>query len=51
MRKTAKTLACAGLAVLLSLPLVACNTVEGLGEDTEALGDTIQEGAQDNKGY
>jgi predicted small secreted protein len=46
-----KALMCAGVLATLLTPLAACNTVEGIGEDTEVLGDTIQEGAQDNKGY
>ncbi|WP_119168218.1 entericidin A/B family lipoprotein [Algihabitans albus] len=35
-------------ASLLSLT-AACNTVEGAGEDVEAAGEAIQDGAQDTK--
>ena len=43
MKRTAATLL-AALALL-----AACETVEGLGRDTEKLGDNIEDSAQENK--
>ena len=36
-------------AIALSLALVACNTMEGLGKDIESAGDKIEKTAKDNK--
>ena len=38
-----KGLGVAGLILAATLSLAACNTVEGIGEDTESVGETIQE--------
>lgn len=35
-------------ALLMSLGVVACNTMEGAGEDVEAAGETIQRGAEES---
>ena len=35
--------------VLAGLSVTACNTVEGLGKDTEAAGEAIQDSAEDVK--
>jgi entericidin B len=39
------------LCLILALvgPLAACNTIEGVGEDTEAAGDAISDTARDAK--
>ena len=37
------------LLLILGLSLSACNTVEGMGEDTEAAGEKIQDTAKDVK--
>lgn len=34
-----------------SVPLVGCNTVEGIGQDTRALGRAITGSAEENKNY
>lgn len=34
-------------ALLISLGLIGCNTMQGAGEDVEAAGETIQRGAED----
>lgn len=39
------------LTVGCALTLSACNTVEGIGEDTKAGGQALKETAQENKGY
>lgn len=44
-------LACLALLAILALPLAACNTMEGLGEDAQAAGRGLENAAQDNKGY
>ena len=49
--KTIKTLALLGLVLATALPLSACNTMHGLGQDTEAAGRGLSNAAQDNKGY
>jgi len=36
-------------ALLLSTAAAACNTVEGAGKDVEAVGDGVQDAAQDAK--
>lgn len=38
------------MTIFLS-PLVACNTMEGLGEDTAAAGRGLENAASDNKSY
>jgi predicted small secreted protein len=38
-----KGLGVAGLILAATLSLAACNTVEGIGEDTESVGEEIQE--------
>ncbi|GLQ21074.1 entericidin A/B family lipoprotein [Algimonas porphyrae] len=40
-----KGLGVAGLILAATLSLAACNTIEGVGEDTESVGETIQEAA------
>jgi predicted small secreted protein len=40
-------LAFAALAFLLSAAAAACNTVEGVGEDVRAVGDAVDETAED----
>lgn len=35
--------------LLASLPLAGCNTIEGLGKDTEAAGEAIQDSAEETK--
>ena len=39
------------LALLAPVLLTACNTVEGLGEDIQAVGKTIDKKAEKNKPY
>jgi predicted small secreted protein len=51
MKKIAKTLSLFALLIAVSLPLAACNTMEGLGEDTQAAGHGLENAARDNKGY
>ena len=41
----------APIALLLALPLAACNTMEGLGKDTSAAGHALEQSAQQTKGY
>ena len=45
----AKPLTLAGLVLAATLSLAACNTVEGLGQDTESAGRAIEEAANDAK--
>lgn len=49
--KTIKTLALLGLVIATALPLSACNTMRGLGEDAQAAGRGLSNAAQDNKDY
>lgn len=37
------------LTVVLAYALSACNTMEGLGEDVQSAGDTLEDTAQKNK--
>ena len=37
------------LSLLVFLPVAACNTVEGLGEDTQVAGQAVENAAQDAK--
>lgn len=46
-----KKIACLALLAILALPLGACNTMEGLGRDTQAAGDALSGAAEENKGY
>ena len=39
------------LTALGGLTLSACNTVEGVGEDVESAGDSLEDAAQNNKNY
>lgn len=49
--KTIKTIALLGLVLMTALPLSACNTMRGLGEDAQAAGRGLSDAAKDNKGY
>jgi predicted small secreted protein len=42
---------CFCLFAALVAPLSACNTVEGIGRDTRAVGDAIAGSAERTKGY
>ncbi len=46
-----KTIYTLALMALLAFPLSACNTIEGLGEDTQAAGQGLENAAEDTKGY
>ena len=39
------------LTILSGLGVSACNTVEGLGQDVESLGDNIEDEAREQKSY
>jgi predicted small secreted protein len=39
----------AAIAFLLAASATACNTVEGLGQDTQAVGSAVEDAADDNK--
>ncbi len=41
-----RSLLLAGL-IVLSMPLAACNTIEGAGEDVESVGDAVGESADE----
>lgn len=41
-----KGLGLAGLVLAASLSLAACNTVEGVGEDTQSVGEAVEDAAQ-----
>lgn len=47
MRTSQQQKALVGAAVGLTLALGACNTAEGVGEDVERAGESIQETAED----
>ena len=51
MSTTTHKIACLALLALLTLPVAACNTMEGLGRDTRAAGDALTGAARDNKSY
>jgi len=51
VKKVTKLIQCMALAVVLLLPLAACNTMEGLGRDTQAAGEALSGAASDSKGY
>lgn len=40
-------LSIAAIAAVLGISLSACNTMEGLGEDTQAAGEALEEEAED----
>ena len=40
-----KGLGFAGLVLAATLSLAACNTIEGVGEDVESAGETVQDAA------
>ena len=42
-----KPLGLAGLVLAATLSLAACNTIEGIGEDTESAGRAIDRAAED----
>ena len=39
------------VAFMLTAPLAACNTMEGIGHDAQAFGEAISGAAQKTKGY
>ncbi len=39
------------LILALAAPLAACNTMEGIGEDTQAAGRGLENAAEGNKAY
>jgi entericidin B len=39
----------AALAFLLAAAAAACNTVEGVGQDTQAVGEAVEDAADDAK--
>lgn len=41
----------APMLLLMALGLAGCNTTRGLGQDVEALGDAVEEEAEENKTY
>ena len=51
MTKIKKMLVLAVFASAISFSVSACNTMEGLGEDTRVLGDAISGTARDTRGY
>ncbi len=51
MTRIQKTIICLTLMTVFVLPLMACNTMEGLGEDTQAAGRGLENAASDNKSY
>ncbi len=42
-----KGLGVAGLILAATLSLAACNTIEGVGEDTQSAGEALEEAAKD----
>jgi predicted small secreted protein len=51
VKKFKKWIQCLALVAVVVAPLSACNTVEGLGRDTQAAGDALTGAAKDNKSY
>mgnify|MGYP000418439246 CR=1 FL=1 len=51
MKKIKTMLVLAALIGFTATGLTACNTVEGLGQDTRALGDAITGASRDTRGY
>ncbi len=39
------------LLLFFTFGLAACNTIEGVGEDVEAVGDAVDDEAEENKPY
>ncbi len=39
------------LALVLTIVISGCNTIEGMGKDVEAAGDAIEKSASENKNY
>lgn len=50
MKKTGTLILVLALAIM-TLPLAACNTMAGLGQDARAAGQSLENAARDNKGY
>lgn len=46
-----KALYTLAILAVLTVSLSACNTMEGLGEDTQAAGNKLERAAEDNKNY
>lgn len=44
-RIDAKPLGLAGLLLVATLSLAACNTIEGVGEDTQSAGEALEDAA------
>lgn len=51
MTKIQKMIMCLTVMTIFLSPLVACNTVEGVGEDTAAAGHALDRAANENKTY
>ncbi len=51
MKNAQKWIIRLSLVLALAAPLAACNTMEGLGEDTKAAGHALENAAEDNKSY
>lgn len=51
MKNLQKAFVVLALMTALLLPLTACNTVEGLGQDAKAAGEAITGAASKSKGY
>ena len=51
MTKAKQWILRASLVLALAAPLAACNTVEGIGEDTQAAGRGLEKAADGNKTY
>jgi predicted small secreted protein len=49
VKKTVRLIACLALLSCLALPLAACNTIEGIGKDTQAAGGAISNAAQSTR--
>lgn len=47
--ETSMKTAFAALLMLASFAATACNTVEGVGKDTQAVGQAVENAADDNK--
>lgn len=46
MKKLMNRVMLLGLLAVLAAPLAGCNTVEGMGQDIEKMGDSISDGAK-----
>lgn len=51
MKPAQKLILRLSLVLALAAPLVACNTMEGIGEDTQAAGRSLEKAADENKSY